>query len=89
MNHFSKSARLLSLPKLRRLAIVFVAGMIMLVTTACSQPDTTARNVPDASQAAVERAQGNLSDQAIDEDVLSQQGASRARESGSSATPQS
>ena len=32
----------ISLSKLRRLAMVLVAGVLMLVTTACSQPDITA-----------------------------------------------
>lgn len=69
--------------RLRRMAIVFIAGILVLSATACSTPDTTAsRPVPDATEAAVERARGNLSDQEIDMDVLSQQGESRARVSG-------
>ena len=70
---------------LRRVAIVFVAGLTLMVATACSPADTTALNasVPEASEAAVNRAQSNLSDQAIDEDVLSQQGESRARQTTS------
>lgn len=68
--------------------MVLVAGVLMLVTTACSQPDITASQppVPEATEAAVDRAQDNLSDQAIDEDVLSRQGESRARQSGGAAT---
>lgn len=69
--------------RLRRLAIVFIAGILVLSATACSTPDTTAsRPVPEATEAAVQRAQGNLSDQEIDMDVLSKQGESRARVSG-------
>ena len=70
---------------LRRIAIVFIAGLMLLVTTACSPADTTAsnRSAPNATEAAVDRAQSNLSDQAIDEDVLSQQGESRARQTTS------
>lgn len=81
---------------LRRLGIVLAAGLLW-VTTACAQPDTTASakanqpsalQVPEKTEAAVERARGNLSDQAVDEDVLSQQGESRARQSdGSMASP--
>ncbi len=84
----SRVSPLISLSKLRSLAMVLVAGVLMLVTTACSQPDITASQppVPEATEAAVDRAQGNLSDQAIDEDVLSQQGESRARQSGGAAT---
>ena len=52
----------------------------MLSTTAC-QPDTRASmSIHEASQADVQRAQGNMSDQAIDEDVLSQQGESLLRQ---------
>ncbi|MGB3296845.1 MAG: hypothetical protein WBA76_01155 [Phormidesmis sp.] len=66
--------------QLRRIAIIFVAGILVLSATACSTPDTTAsRPVPEATEADVQRAQGNLSDQEIDMDVLSQQGESRAR----------
>lgn len=70
---------------LRRLAIIFVAGLTLMVTTACSPTDTTALNtdVPEPTEAAVDRAQSNLSDQAIDENVLSRQGESRARQTTS------
>lgn len=73
--------------RLRRLAVVLIAGCLMLVATACTPSDTTASgqmDVPDATQADVERAQSNLSDEAVDEDVLSQQGASQARRSDAS-----
>ncbi len=84
MNLFSLSA----FSTLRRIAIVFIAGLTLMITTACSQADTTASvdanpAVPEASEAAINRAQNNLSDKAIDEDVLSQQGASRARQTTS------
>ena len=84
MNLFSSSA----FSTLRRIAIVFIAALTLMVTTACSQADTTASldsdmPVPEASEAAVKRAQSNLSDQAIDEDVLSKQGESRARQTTS------
>ncbi len=69
--------------RLRRLAIVFIAGLLVLSATACSTPDTTAAQpVPDATEAAVKKAQGHLSDQEINMDVLSKQGESRARVSG-------
>lgn len=71
---------------LRRIAIVFIAGLTLMITTACSPADTTAStdtSVPEATEAAVERAQANLSDQDIDENVLSQQGESRARQTTS------
>ena len=71
---------------LRRIAIIFVAGLTLMVTTACSPADTTASvdaGVPEATEAAVIRAQSNLNDKAIDEDVLSQQGESRARQTTS------
>ena len=69
--------------RLRRLAVVLITGLLVLSVTACSTPDTTAsRPVPDATEAAVAKAQGHLSDQEIDMDVLSQQGESRARVSG-------
>lgn len=70
---------------MRRIAVVFVAGLTLMVATACSPADTTALNpnVPEATEAAVERAQSNLSDQAVDEDVLSRQGESRARQTTS------
>ncbi|MGB3766471.1 MAG: hypothetical protein WA947_07925 [Phormidesmis sp.] len=83
MNLFSSSA----FATLRRIAIVFIAGLTLMVTTACSQADTTASvdpaAVPEASEAAVIRAKSNLSDDTIDEDVLSQQGESRARQTTS------
>jgi len=70
--------------RVRRLALVLVVGLLMLMmTTACTPADTTATqmDVPEATPADVERAQGNLSDEAINEDVLSQQGPSQARRS--------
>ncbi len=79
---------------IRRLGIVLAAGLLW-ATTACTQPDTmasakanqpSAQQVPEKTEAAVERARGNLSDQAVDEDVLSQQGVSRARQSDGSMT---
>lgn len=74
-----------TLSSLRRIVIVFIAGLMLLVTTACSQADTTASEtaVPEATEAAVNRAQSNMSDEAIDEDVLSRQGPSRARQTTS------
>ena len=78
-----------ALSSLRRIAVVFIAGLMLMITTACSPADTTASapsstvDVPEATEAAVKRAQSNLSDQAIDEDVLSQQGPSRARQTES------
>lgn len=77
---------------LRRLGIVLAASLLW-VTTACTQANTTAnqpfaQQVPEKTEAAVERARGNLSDQAVDENVLSQQGESRARQSdGGMASP--
>lgn len=80
---------------LRRLGIVLSVSLLWM-TTACAQPNTTASAkanqpsvpVPEKTEAAVERARGNLSDHAVDEDVLSQQGESRARQSdGSMASP--
>ncbi|PZO17344.1 MAG: hypothetical protein DCF25_11150 [Leptolyngbya foveolarum] len=84
MNLFSSSV----FSTLRRIAIVFIAGLTLMITTACSPADTTASvdantSVPEASEAAINRAQSNLSDKAIDEDVLSQQGESRARQTTS------
>ncbi len=87
--------------QMRKLLIVFLAGVLVITATACSQADTTAispsqaqnrqadaaQPVTEATEAAIERAQGNLSDQAVDEDVLSKQGTSRARQSGGTATP--
>ncbi len=81
---------------IRRLGIVLAAGLLW-VTTACAQPNTmasakanqpSAQQVPEKTEAAVERARENLSDQAVNEDVLSQQGVSRARQSdGGMASP--
>ncbi|MBE9061198.1 hypothetical protein [cf. Phormidesmis sp. LEGE 11477] len=87
MNNFLHVGQLVTLGRLRRLVIVLVAGLlVMLMTTACTPSDTSASqmNVPEATPADVQRAQSNLSDESIDEDVLSQQGASQARRSDSS-----
>ncbi|MEM8505188.1 MAG: hypothetical protein AAF716_18785 [Cyanobacteria bacterium P01_D01_bin.1] len=92
MNNLLHVGRLITLERLQRLAVVLVAGLlVMIMTTACtpSSPtsgtatETTAgqMGVPEATPADVQRAQTNLSDEAVDEDVLSQQGASQARRS--------
>ena len=75
-----------TLSRLRRLVIFLVAGLLaMLMMTACTPADTTASQmgVPEATPADVERAQSNLSEKTVDEDVLSQQGPSQARRSNS------
>lgn len=88
MNNLLHVGRLITLERLRRLTVVLAAGLLMLVmTTACSPTSETAASsadqmgVPEATPADVQRAQTNLSDEAVDEDVLSQQGASQARRS--------
>ena len=70
--------------QLRRSLAVVLAGVLVLMTTACSQPDTTAQApdrqpVTEATEAAIDRAQSNLSDTAVDENVLSQQSPSQAK----------
>ncbi len=72
--------------RLRRVIVVLAASLcLLLITTACSPADTTAStgDVPEATPADVSRAQGNLSDEAVDVDALSQQSASQAKRSGS------
>ncbi len=84
MNSFLQTGQRVNFDRLRRFAVALVAGlMILLTTTACTPSDTTASqmDVPEATAADVQRAQGNLSDKAVDEDVLSQQGPSQARRS--------
>ncbi len=82
------------LSQLRRVLVIFIAATMVLTITACSQPDTTAsrtipsKGVPEATEADVQRAKGNLSDETIDPDVLSQQGESRARVSNDGAMPE-
>lgn len=99
MSLFSQTIQ--AFKQMRKLLIVFLAGVLVLTATACSQADTTALSpadaqnrqansaqpVTEATEAAIDRAQGNLSDQAVDKDVLSKQGVSRARQSGGTATP--
>ncbi len=72
--------------QLRRSLVVFLAGVLVLTATACSQPDTTAQApsgqpVTEATEAALDRAQSNMSDTAVDENVLSQQSPSQAKRS--------
>lgn len=82
--------------RLKRMVVVLFTGVFMLVTTAACTPtdatDTAAMTnnqpVPEASQADIERAQGNLSDEAVNEDTLSKQGPSRARQSNGIVSPQ-
>ncbi len=84
MDRFFQMGQTMTLDRLRRLAFALVAGLtIMLATTACTPSDTTASqmDVPEATAADVQRAQSNLSDEAVDEDVLSQQGPSQGRRS--------
>lgn len=92
MKSISKSLKAFSLNPFKRLMVTLLASVFMLVTaTACTPTDTAAtpsQPVPEASQADVDRAQGNLSDEAINEDVLSKQGPSRARQSNGVVTPQ-
>lgn len=82
-----KASQVISAVNFRRLAVGLSAGLLMLVTTACSQPSVTAGQpsasgaVPQATEADTNRARANLSDEAVNEDVLSQQGPSRARQS--------
>ena len=86
MNSFLHMGQLATLSRLRRLVIILLASLVvMLMATACAPSDTTASqmDVPEATPADVQRAQSNLSDQAVNEDVLSQQGASQARRSDS------
>ena len=81
----------LPLNRLKRIAVMLFASLFMFVTTACAPADTTAissQPVPEASQADVERAQGNLSDEAVSADTLSKQGPSRARVSNGVVSPQ-
>ena len=88
MRSFLQAVRSISLGQMRRLLIVFVAGILLMATTACSQPDVTAgQPVPEATAADVDRAQSNLSDDAVNEDILAKQGVSRARQTDSVSTP--
>ncbi len=80
--------KFINLAQLRRIVIVFIAGILMLTATACNQPSMTAnQSVPEATAADVDRARGNMSDDAVDENVLAKQGESRARQSDGVATP--
>lgn len=92
MNNLLHVGQLITLSRLRRLiAVLIVSLLVMVMATACtpSSPtvstgaDTSAgqMGVPEATPADVQRAQTNLSDEAVDEDVLSQQGPSQARRS--------
>lgn len=70
--------------QLRQLLIVFLAGILVLTATACSQTDTTAQApssqpVTEATEAAIDRARSNMSDDAIDENILSKQSPSQAQ----------
>ncbi len=70
--------------QLRQSLIVFLAGVLVIATTACSQPDTTTQvpsgqPVTEATEAAIDRARSNMSDTAVDENVLSQQSPSQAK----------
>ena len=88
MRSFLRAVQSVSIGRLRRLVIVFIAGILLMATTACSQPDVTAgQPVPEATAADVERAQSNMSDDPINEDVLAKQGESRARQSDGAAMP--
>ncbi len=87
MKFFPEAVQFVRLAQLRRLVVVFVAGVLLMATTACSQPDMSAQSVPEATAADVDRAQSNISDQAINEDVLAKQGESRARQTDSITTP--
>lgn len=92
MNPLLKLAARFRFADLKRIAAVLLASAFMLVTTACSPADvdasSSAQPVPEASQADIERAQGNLSEEAVNEDVLSKQGPSRARQSNGVVSPQ-
>ncbi len=86
MSTFSFANESSPFAKLRRVVTVLAIGLFFLImTTACSAADTTAstNSVPDATPADVSRAQGNLSDEAVNVDELSQQSASQAKRSGS------
>ncbi|EDX85836.1 hypothetical protein S7335_3539 [Synechococcus sp. PCC 7335] len=85
MNNFLQVGQLITLGRLRRLVVLLIASLlIMLMATACTPSDTaSSQSVPEATPADVQRAQSNLSEQAVDEDVLSQQGPSQARRSDS------
>ena len=91
MRSFLQAVQSVRLGHLRRLAVVFVAGVLLMATTACSQPDITAgQSVPEATAADVNRAQSNLSDDAaVNEDILANQGKSRARQTDGATVPQS
>ena len=70
--------------QIRQSLIIFLAGILVITATACSQADTTAQAtsnypVPEATEAAVDRAQSNVSDKDVDENVLSQQSPSQAK----------
>ena len=86
MTSLSQPSRAIAFGRLQRLLVLLFAGLLILLTTACSPADTTASqmDVPEATPADVQRAQGNLSDEAVDVDVLSQQGPSQARRSDAS-----
>ena len=84
MNSLLRVGQLIPFGRLRRLVTVLVVSLSMMVmTVACTPADTTATQmeVPEATPADMQRAQTNLSDEAVDEDVLSQQGPSQARRS--------
>jgi hypothetical protein len=90
MNFILQIKRQISSVRFRQLTVVLLLSALMGLTTACT-PDTTARqpagqsDVPTATEADVNRAKSHLSSDAVDEDVLSQQGVSRARQSDGTA----
>ncbi|MEO1387227.1 MAG: hypothetical protein AAFV85_07620 [Cyanobacteria bacterium J06634_6] len=76
MNSLANAAELFSLERLRRFALMLAATLVLLVSeTACSPADTaaTGMGVPEATTANIERAQDNLSSQAVNENDLSRQ----------------
>lgn len=74
-------------PKLRRVITFCVACLLMITTVACTPSDTSASSTPNPSAGAVERAQNNLSDRAVNENALSQQSPSEARGDSDLITP--
>ncbi|MGB3294128.1 MAG: hypothetical protein WBB01_14165 [Phormidesmis sp.] len=88
MKFFPQAARFINLAQLRRLIMVFVAGILLMTATACNQPNVGAgQPVPEATAADVDRARSNMSDDAINEDILAKQGESRARQTDGATMP--
>ncbi len=85
MNNLLQINEVLPLARLRRFIVVLAAGLfVLLMTTACSPADSTTASapemsVPEATTEAVNQAQSNLSDKAVDEDSLSRQSPSLAK----------